>query len=129
MKKNLLMICTMLFTLNLAATGQVVVPVNGVMPTLTSVTINNGAGDQYDPHVSGDLAAYTSDLSIRYYNFATDSDAAIPMGISALKTAARPSQFRVTAPPPATTTSTTTSRRPSGWSKGKDARSTASVAR
>jgi len=83
MKKNLLMICTMLFTLNLAATGQVVVPVNGVMPTLTSVTINNGAGDQYDPHVSGDLAAYTSDLSIRYYNFATDSDAAIPMGISA----------------------------------------------
>jgi hypothetical protein len=73
----------MLFTLNLAATGQVVVPVNGVMPTLTPVTINNGAGDQYDPHVSGDLAAYTSDLSIRYYNFATDSDAAIPMGISA----------------------------------------------
>jgi hypothetical protein len=59
------------------------VPVIGVTPTFVPVTINNGAGDQYDPHVSGDWAAYTADSSIRYYNFATNTDAAIPMGSSA----------------------------------------------
>ncbi|MFN0278230.1 MAG: cohesin domain-containing protein [Pyrinomonadaceae bacterium] len=65
------------------ALSRAIVPVNGVTPTLTSVTVNNGAGDQYDPHVSGEWAAYTSDLSIRYYSFATNTDAAIPLGISA----------------------------------------------
>lgn len=65
------------------AAAQAVAPVNGPPPTLTPVTINNGAGDQYDPHISGDWAAYSSDLSIRYYNFATNTDAEIPMGASA----------------------------------------------
>ena len=64
------------------AAAQAVVPVNGTPPTLTPVTINNGAGDQNDPHVSGDWAAYSSELSIRYYNFITNTDAAIPMGAS-----------------------------------------------
>lgn len=63
--------------------AQVIVPVNGVAPTLTSVTINGTTGDQFDPHVSGDWAAYTSDTGIRYYNFATNTDAAVPMGPSA----------------------------------------------
>jgi hypothetical protein len=62
---------------------QAIVPVNGVTPTLASVTVNNGAGDQYDPHVSGDVAAYTSDLSIRYYRFSTGIDDGIPLGPSA----------------------------------------------
>ncbi len=62
---------------------QAIVPVNGLTPTLTPVTINNLAGDQYDPHISGDWVSYTSDLSIRYYNFATNTDAAIPLGASA----------------------------------------------
>lgn len=66
-----------------SAAAQAVVPVNGTPPTLTPVTINNGAGDQYDPHVSGDWAAYTSHNSIRYYNFATNTDAEIPIGSSA----------------------------------------------
>lgn len=61
---------------------QVIVPVNGAAPTLTPVTINNGAGDQNDPHISGDLVAYASDFSIRYYSFATNVDAQIPMGSS-----------------------------------------------
>src|SRR3990172_8284650 len=85
MKKNLLMIliiCTILFTLNLTAAAQVVVPVNGVTPTLIPVTINAGPGDQYDPHLSGAYAAYTADVSIRYYQFSTATDAAIPMGSS-----------------------------------------------
>jgi Tol biopolymer transport system component len=63
--------------------GRQVPPLNGVTPALTSVTINAGPGDQNDPHVSGDWAAYASDLSIHYYNFATNTDAQIPMGASA----------------------------------------------
>jgi hypothetical protein len=66
-----------------SASAQTVVPINGTPPALTPVTINNGAGDQYDPHISGDWVAYTSDASIRYYNFATNTDAEIPMGSSA----------------------------------------------
>ncbi len=64
------------------ALAQAIVPVNGVTPTLTPVTVNNGTGDQYDPHVSGDFAAYTSDLSIRYYRFSTGIDDGIPLGPS-----------------------------------------------
>jgi hypothetical protein len=64
-----------------AAAQTVLVPVNGTSPTLTSVTINGGLGDHYNPHISGDWVAYTSDLSIRYYNFITNSDAQIPMGL------------------------------------------------
>lgn len=41
--------------------------------------MNAGPGDQVDPHVSGDWVVYQSDLSIRYYNFATSVDAQIPM--------------------------------------------------
>jgi hypothetical protein len=65
------------------AEAQAVVPVANTPIALTPVTINNGAGDQYDPHISGDWVSYTSDLSIRYYNFVTNADAAIPQGTSA----------------------------------------------
>ena len=47
-------------------------------PVLAPVDINVNPGDQFDPHVSGDWVAYTSDLSIRYYNFVTNTDAEIP---------------------------------------------------
>ena len=70
------------FSTEIPVHPQAIVPVIGVTPTLTPVTINASAGDQYDPHISGDWISYTSDLSIRYYNFATDTDAAVPMGIS-----------------------------------------------
>jgi Tol biopolymer transport system component len=63
--------------------GRQTAPVNGTSPALTSVTINDSPGDQNDPHVSGDWAAYSSGLTIRYYNFATHTDAQIPMGASA----------------------------------------------
>lgn len=65
------------------ALAQTIVPVNGIAPTITPITINNGPGDQNDPHISGDLVAYTSDLSIRYYSFVTNTDTEIPMGSSA----------------------------------------------
>ncbi len=81
--RKLTLIVAAIFVLGCgSAFAQTVVPVNGVTPALTSVTINAQPGDQYDPHVSGDWAAYTSDLSIRYYNFATNIDAQIPMGPS-----------------------------------------------
>ena len=59
-----------------------IVPVSSPPPALTAVDINVGAGDQFDPHVSGDWMSYTSDVGIRYYNFVTGTDAAIPTGAS-----------------------------------------------
>ncbi len=49
-------------------------------PVLVPIDINLNPGDQFDPHVSGDWVSYTSDLRIRYYNFATGTDAEIPPG-------------------------------------------------
>ena len=49
--------------------------------TGTSQVVNAGAGDQTDPHVSGNIASYTSDNGspeIRYYDFATNMDQAVP---------------------------------------------------
>ena len=54
-------------------------PIIGTAPVLVRVEINLSAGDQSDPHVSGDWVAYASDLSIRYYNFTTHIDAEIPL--------------------------------------------------
>jgi hypothetical protein len=44
--------------------------------------VNTGAGEQNDPHVSGDLAAYTdgtplTSQTIRYYRFSTGADQAV----------------------------------------------------
>jgi len=57
-----------------------IVPVSYAPVALVPVDINLGAGDQYDPHVSGDWVAYTSGAEIRYFNFSTNVDAAIPLG-------------------------------------------------
>jgi hypothetical protein len=47
----------------------------------TNVTINNGPGDQTDPHVSGNWVTYTDDSTgldvIHYYNLTTGQDAVI----------------------------------------------------
>lgn len=44
--------------------------------------VNNGPGDQTDPHVSGALVAYTSEVGggseIRYHDLATGQDAPVP---------------------------------------------------
>src|SRR5690349_4558625 len=73
----------LLFVGTNSALAQTAIPVNGGSPTLLPVTINSSTGDQFDPHVSGEWAAYTSDTGIRYYNFATNTDAAVPLGASA----------------------------------------------
>ncbi len=48
----------------------------------TTVTVNNGPGDQTDPHVSGDWVSYTDNSTgiylVRYHNLVTKVDAAVP---------------------------------------------------
>lgn len=56
-------------------------PANGGLAGGTIITINNGPGDQTDPHVNGNLAVYTDangSSQIRYYDFVTTADNAIP---------------------------------------------------
>ncbi len=59
------------------------VPVDGGMVTAPRVTINDDPGQHLDPHVDGDLASYTDENGgspeVRYYNFATQVDDAIPL--------------------------------------------------
>jgi len=54
----------------------------GTTPPLSTTTVNNGPGDQSDPHLSGSLVTYTSALSgdseIRYHDLADATDTAIP---------------------------------------------------
>ncbi len=49
-------------------------PIDGGAITILPVTINATAGDQFDPHVSGDLVSYTAGTRIRYYDFGTGND-------------------------------------------------------
>ena len=56
-------------------------PASGGLAGGTTITINNGLGDQTDPHVNGNLAVYTNSngsSQIRYYDFVTTADNAIP---------------------------------------------------
>jgi hypothetical protein len=65
--------------LSMALRADVITPIDaGTVSVLLPLTVNAGAGDQFHAHVDGDLAAYTSDLDIRYYNFFTGDDAGIP---------------------------------------------------
>jgi hypothetical protein len=65
----------------LSAQSLAITPINGgAISGATPVAVNISDGDQTDPHVSGDIAAYTdiAGSTIRYFNFATHVDAAIP---------------------------------------------------
>ena len=69
------------------AFGQAITPVNGGLVTSPRVTINNGPGNQTDPHVSGNLATYTDGFgTVRYFNFLTGIDAAVPGAFGAQDT-------------------------------------------
>ena len=46
----------------------------GFLSPALAYTINDGAGDQFDPHVDGDIASYTSVDDVRFYNFFTGAD-------------------------------------------------------
>jgi len=58
-------------------------PETAPMLTGTFQAVNNGFGDQTDPHIDCDLASYTNDdffgfLSIHYFDFSTNTDHVIP---------------------------------------------------
>lgn len=59
-----------------------VVPSQEVTPQVNQVTVNNAAGHQFDPHVSGDFTSYTNSATgtsrIHYFDFVTNADPAIP---------------------------------------------------
>jgi Tol biopolymer transport system component len=58
-------------------------PASGGLAGGTTITINNGLGDQTDPHVNGNLAVYTNSngsSQIRYYDFVTTNDNPVPAG-------------------------------------------------
>ena len=55
-------------------------PANGGSAGGTTITIDNGPGDQTDPHVNGNLAVYTTPTGIRYYDFVSTIDSPVPTG-------------------------------------------------
>jgi hypothetical protein len=62
----------------LPVVARAIVPVSYVTSAMTPFTVNDGPGNQTDPHISGGLVSYTSDLSIRYFNVESNTDAAVP---------------------------------------------------
>jgi len=62
--------------------AQVIVPVQGPTLTVNVAVVNDGAGGQTDPHVSGDWVSYTDNsvYGVRFQNLAVgpDSDRLIP---------------------------------------------------
>jgi hypothetical protein len=69
-----------------AGAAHAVTPTNGGDAGGTATTVNNGAGDQTEPHIGGNLAVYTDRVglftpgTIRYYDFSMGSDSAVPGG-------------------------------------------------
>ena len=62
------------------APGMAATPVDGGAFTLYPVPIHVGAGDQYDPHASGDVVSYTFGLTsspLHFYDFFTGLDDAV----------------------------------------------------
>ena len=66
------------------ATENVVTPTTALPLTGILQTLNNGPGDQLDSHIDCDLAAYLDDdftqgiQGMRYFDFATNTDHAVP---------------------------------------------------
>jgi hypothetical protein len=70
----------------IAGAAHAVTPVNGGDAGGTAIALNNGVGDQSEPHVDGNLAVYTDRATIfapgtiHYYDFLTGIDSAVPSG-------------------------------------------------
>lgn len=58
-------------------------PQIGTLGAVTQFTVNNGRGDQTDPHVSGGLVTYTDEVwgnsDVHTFDISTGTDTAIPM--------------------------------------------------
>ena len=67
--------------------AQQATPIDGGQVNSPIVVINNGPGNQTDPHVNGNLASYTDGgTRIHYFNFSTDGDLPIPQAPGAQDT-------------------------------------------
>jgi len=75
-------LCGIAVPIRILYAQQSITPPAPVVVNSPTVTINSSPGDQTDPHVDKNLAAYTDAPSnqIRYFNFLTQTDAAIPLG-------------------------------------------------
>jgi hypothetical protein len=79
----LVLLTVLLFPRGVAAQTAVVTPTVVPLPPGQMITVNNAAGaDHFDPHVSGDLVAYSNfngtQRTIRYFNLATEVDLGVP---------------------------------------------------
>lgn len=87
--------------LALTALSLTTAPLAGGPLTRTTVPVNATAGlDQFDPHVDGDLAAYSEDnqagsATIRYYRFSNGVDLAVPSQAGAIDLLSDVNQGRV----------------------------------
>ena len=67
-----------------AGSAGAITPANGGDPGGTLWAVNNGPGDQTEPHVSGDLVVYTNNnepsSTIHYLDFATAATGVVPAG-------------------------------------------------
>jgi hypothetical protein len=81
-RNGILAMLTVIGSALMLPTGALaVVPSDGGGLSLTVYPISlNAAVDSYDPHVSGDLVSYTADSTVRYYDFFTGTDRAVPPG-------------------------------------------------
>src|SRR5579871_6018050 len=74
-----------LLTFPLAALAAITM---GAPLTGTTTVVNNGPGDQSDPHVSGNLCAYsdaqTNAFTIRYHDLSANTDNGVPQPAGAL---------------------------------------------
>jgi Thrombospondin type 3 repeat len=63
--------------------SMAVVPVNSGLAGGALTVVNDGPGNQNDPHVNGNLAVYTDSSGfgvVRYFNFLSGVDLAVPSG-------------------------------------------------
>lgn len=75
-RKTLLMTVVIIVSMMTSA----LTPINGGVAGGNKVTISAGIGEQVDPHMDGDLVAYTDESSaqIRFYSFLTSLDQEVP---------------------------------------------------
>src|SRR5947209_9930769 len=72
----------MLASATISGYGQAVTPIMGTLPAGTLHAVNNGPGDQVEPHVSGNIITYADTSSgtsqVHTYNLATGQDTTVP---------------------------------------------------
>ena len=69
-----------MFTATVVPAQQQITPPSPIVVNAPVLTINNSPGDQTDPHVDKDFTSYSDTVAnqIRFYQFSTGIDAAIP---------------------------------------------------